>query len=83
MISRSLPSAKPGLCLKVHIFTPEIVYTLSVIKIKQSKTKEVLLNKYLRSIQYFPVVLDAGYNGEHTAQSSEGYRSISMERNIV
>lgn len=39
MISRSLPSATLSLCLKVHVFTPEIVYNLSDIKIKQNETK--------------------------------------------
>lgn len=59
MVSHSLPSTKQSLCLKAHLFAPEIMYNLSDRKIKQSKTKQESLNKYLWSTQYFAeVVLD-------------------------
>lgn len=39
MVSYLLPSTKPSLSLKAHLFTPEIIYDVFDIKIKQSKIR--------------------------------------------
>lgn len=39
MVSYPLPSTKPSLSLKAHLFTPEFICNVSDIKIKQSKIR--------------------------------------------
>lgn len=69
MVSYLLPSTKPSLSLKAHLFTPEIIYNVFDIQIKQTKIR-VPQQAFVENPRLPGSSLDIGHNTEdHTALS--------------